>query len=303
MKAQNTTDNTATVTRPIVDFTRDTIKIKVSFSFFDGKLHSEKVAEDAAKAENADVSRIIGKIVAIPRSALRPLFRAKDAILRNWRMATRPWEDGGWRLGMVTEYAELRSKIDEGIREFDSQVRQVIKKQYAQLKAEAEKQLNGLLGDSFPTLDYLLARYAVRVNIDKVASQGDFRFAGVSEEEVNRMVAEREKFYQEVIVSGNRELVGDVQEAVQKMADALKDSERSFQGTEENGYPILKSVHRMLDRAEKWNVTQDAALAQKIADTRKSLSAIDLSKAKEDSTVRKTAAKTAEQIAKDLSKF
>lgn len=287
----------------IRDFTRDNLKLKVSFSIWDGKLGSERVAELAAKAEHAEQDRIDGKIIAIPRSKQKKTYSIKGAMTKVWHNATRPWDDGGWRLIPASEYAKVKAELEEMQRQYRDAVKEEIIKCYPELKAEAEKELNGLLGDRFPSKEVLIGKYDVRLYTDTVASASDIRFTGMSESEVNAIIAERERGMEEMIAQGNREMIRDVAKAAQTLFDTLSDPESGFHGNAEKGFPLINNVNAMLDRCEKFNITNDKGVSDLIARTRKLLAGIDLSNAKEDKGARKEAVKQTKTVLDELAAF
>lgn len=294
----------------IRDFSRDVIKIKVSFSAFDGTMASEKVAQVAAAAEHADQNRIKGKVVAIKRESLKATFAAMNAMKRLWKYGdgdalsgTRPWEDGGWRLAFATEYATLRQKLEALARNYADAVQTEIGKAYKELKAQAEKELNGLIGDRFPTLETLLAKYEVRILTDRLASMDDMRFSGLSEQEAQAIAQEREKYYLEQIDRTNEEMISELTKAVSDLHERLSKADSNFQGTPETGFPILENVIRMADRIEKFNLSGSQKVTDAISKLRKAISEIDLQTAKEDPKARKQAATKAKSILDDLLSF
>lgn len=285
------------------DFTRDTLKLKVSFSLFDGMLASERVAEAAATAEHADQNRIVGKVIAIPRAMQKDVFAAKGMLERIWKSQTRPWEDGGWRLCWAEEYAGLRAKLDDAKREFRDAVQKSIAQNYTALKAAAEKELNGLLGDKFPSKEALMARYDIRIFTDKIASNEDLRFSGLSESEVETIVKARNESMAAMISEGNADMVRDIQKAAETLHATLSDPEKGFKGCPELGFPLVENLRSMLDRAEKWNITDDQKLAAMIAKARKALDEIKLDNCKTDKAERKAMAKKSATLLDELASF
>lgn len=289
------------------DFTRDVIKVKVSFSLFPGEVPSPKVAHIAAQAEAADEDLIKGSVVIIPRDKFKATRAAKNQMVALWKKGngkglsgTRPWEDGGWRLALVSEYATLRTELEQLARNYRDAVRQEIDRSYDDLKATAESKLNGLLGDGFLAKDVLLSKYDVRIYTDRLASMDDVRFTGLSDDEAQALVADRDAYYNQLIISTNTDLLGDIAKAITILIERLEDEKSTFQGTPETGFPVIENVLSMLARCEKFNITGDAKIAATISKLRDQIQAIDMTKAKQDTQARRTAAKAAKQAHKDL---
>jgi hypothetical protein len=284
-----------------MDFTRDTIKIQVSFSIWNGKFSSEKGRDDVVKANNAKRDIVEVKVIAIPRKAQAKIFQVKQAMTDAWHEMTAPWEDGGWRLGLVTDYIALRTKLDELKRQYDDAVFETIDRNYEALKSEYLTNANTMaVYTQFPSKQVLLRRYGCRIAVDKIASSDDLRFSGLSEDEVERIVGEREQSLKDTIEASNEGLLKDVANQVKFLVDSLGNYEANFRGSEYTGFPIFKNVESMLDRCDRLNISKSASFAKRVDEVRKHIRSIDPTACQLDLEVRKKAVKTAKSVLEDL---
>jgi hypothetical protein len=284
-----------------MDFTRDTIKIQVSFRIWDGKVPSEKGRQDVVDANQANREIVEVRIKAIPRRCQAKIYAVKQAMYDLWHTMTAPWEDGGWRLGLVSEYRELRKQLDELKRQYDDAVTETIDRNYEGLKAEFYANANKLAAATpFPSKQVLLRRYGCRISVDKIASDADYRFSGMSEQDIQQMVDEREQYLKDTIASTNEGLLKDVAATVKSLTDSLANYEANFRGSEQWGFPIFRNVENMLDRCDKLNFSKDAAFAKRVQDIRTQIKSIDPTSCQVDIEARKKAVTTVRSVLDDL---
>jgi hypothetical protein len=301
-----TTKTKAGTVQSSSDWVRDVIKLRVKFSFFDGKYDSEQAAELAAKAAKADPKRIESKIAALERKALRGISGPMSTMRRLWKSATRPWEDGGWRLCLASDYPKLREQLDDLQRKVRDGVKEVVRTKYDELHAEAKKALNGLLEDKFPSRERMLEKYEVQIFTDLLSPLEDTRVGmggGMSQAEVDALLAERRAYYETMITDGNRDMVSDIASAVENLHETLSEADKSFHGSPGMGYPIFEAIESMLKRCERLNITKDEKVTALVAKVREALTGIDPEVIKEDKLARKDACKKAKSIMEELSTF
>lgn len=281
------------------EFARRVKLVRVKKSKWDGKISSDKAAAAAAKAEHAKEDRIEARILAIESKHLQPITGPMAAMSALLKQKSRPFRDGGWRMVFVEDYSDLREALDKYARQVSDAVQTTIRDKYDTIKAEAEKDLNGLIAGRFPTRERMLERYAVRILTDVVSTADECRARGMTEDEVS----EREQSIVEEIAEGNKIMIRELAKMVENLHNALKEEDKRFHGTESMGYPLMDNVSSMLDQCERFNVTQDEKLAASIDKARKALAQIDMTQCKEDKLARKAAAKTAQSVMDDLMSF
>ena len=292
-----------TVNRKVktLDFTRDRIKIQVSFSIWDGKVFSEKGRDDVVQANQASRNIVEVKIKTIARASQAKIYQVKQAMTDLWHEATSPWEDGGWRLGLVSEYPALRLQLDELKRQYDDAVTETVDRNYDALKREFLINANKLAAYTpFPSKQVLLRKYGCRIAADKIASDADFRFTGLSHEDAERLADEREQYLRDTIAQSNEGLLKDVAKTVKFLVDSLGDYETTFRGSEFTGFPIFRNVESMLDRCIKLNVGNDASFIKRVEEVRQKIHSVDPTQCQIDLDTRKAAVKAVKSVLDDL---
>jgi predicted transcriptional regulator len=292
------------VSRRDFDLARDTLLIKVSFSKWTGELGSDEVRDAAAKAEKADPGSIKGKIVALPAKAQKRVNHVQDAMGNLYKDNTRLWADGGWRMIMASDYPGLREKLNALVREYHDAVKADVIDKYEAHKADALTRLNGLIKDRFPGKEELAAKYDVRILIDKISPSQDFRIPGMSKNDVDELIKEREDQMAQLIAESNKDLIQRIAATVKALIDRLTTKDmRIVKGKHTESYPIFDNITLMVDTVERLNYAGDQKIADTVAKVRKELTNLDIDKIKDSAKEQKKVVKTAESVLDELSKF
>lgn len=289
----------------IEDQLRQRLKIRISVSFWDGKIASDRGQESLAKTEHIKKDRAEVKIRALDSKVMSALTTVLGQLKNLLKRNSFPWEDGGWRLIYTDKYSIVRPQIDNLIREAKDVVRQIVKTKYDTLKKDYEIELNGLAKETpFPSPERLLERYDVRFFVQQVSMMDKAALvsSGIPPKEVERMMAEDRKDTEERIRTGNTQLLENALEKAKKLAESLTDPDCRYHGMSETGFPLIENVRSDLDLLEGQGFIDDK-MAGIIARTRKVLDGIDLETARKDKTARKEAAKQASSLIDDLKSF
>jgi hypothetical protein len=214
---------------------------------------------------------------------------------------TKPWADAGLRIlpnvlheKFATEFRKLKRDFDTAVDEFCAN--------YPQFVQERRRALNGLFNASdYPSPQDIRSKFRMTHKTLPVPDADDFRSDVLDADTIEDIKRELVETNDAVLTDALQHTAQQITEVVGHMADKLKrykqkgkDSRSFF------SYTLVDNVRELADLLPAFNLTNDPNLA-KIADRiKKELCAEDAETLRHNDAARKTVAKSADDILKDV---
>jgi len=223
---------------------------------------------------------------------------------------TKPWCDAGLRIlpnalheKFATEFRKLQRDFDEAVDTFC--------RNYPDFVKERARALNGLFNaDDYPSEREIRSKFQMRTKTFPLPDAGDFRSDVLDEDTIEDIKRELAETNDTVVVDAMRHTAQQIVEVVGHMSEKLngykkdgKGKKSKVTGKKERSFffpSLVDNVRELADLLPAFNLTNDPALDALTKRIKAELCAEDSVVLRKNETVRKTVAKSAEDILKDV---
>jgi hypothetical protein len=216
---------------------------------------------------------------------------------------TLPWTDDGARILPMAVYDAYTAAMYRHRQTFEAAVSAFLA-DYDRMISEARIRLNGLFNaDDYPPRSEVARRFRFRNQILPVPSGADFRveIGDAAREDVEREV-------REATTAAMRNAVDRIRDAVERMAEKLRDyrgSAETTTGKAENVFrdSLVSNVRDLVGILPAFNLTDDPEFGRIAARIAAELATHDPEKLRMDPAIRREVVASAESILSDVSSF
>jgi len=221
---------------------------------------------------------------------------------------TKPWCDEGVRIlpnvlheKFATEFRKLKREFDQAADEFC--------RDYPQFVHERKKALNGLFNQSdYPKPGEIRSKFRLSTKTFPVPDANDFRSDVLDAETVDDIKRELVETSNDVLTDAMRHTAKQITEVVGHMAEKLngyKATRRKSKATGKTSrnffsYSLVENVRELADLLPAFNLDNDPALDAIAKRIKSELCAEDAETLRHDDGVRKSVAKSADDILRDV---
>lgn len=153
------------------------------------KAASQRVTSQAGAS--ADAARVNKHL--IPKESLAPIVKAQGALRTHFYEHTLPWRDNGDRLMTRKVFLDFIPEHEKLKDEFDQAVEKFLKDEYPSAIEKAEFRMGTMFNrDDYPSVSELRHKFYVNLEIDAIATAGDFRVE-MDQEHVDRVTKSMEE--------------------------------------------------------------------------------------------------------------
>jgi hypothetical protein len=214
---------------------------------------------------------------------------------------TKPWCDEGVRIlpnllheKFATEFRKLKREFDQAADEFCAG--------YPQFVQERRRALNGLFDkNDYPDPAEIRSKFKLSTKTFPVPDANDFRSDVLDADTVDDIRRELQETSQATLTDAMKHTAKQISEVVGHMAEKLKDYKKPGKKARSFfSYSLVDNVRELAELLPAFNLDNDPALDAIATRIKKELCAEDAEKLRHDDTVRKSVAKSAEDILKDV---
>jgi len=269
---------------------------------------SDKEVTDAV-LDSHDAQRDSGQFTKklLDQSALKPIHSITNKARAYHNRLTRPWLDGGTRIIpsiLVSEY----TKGIQAFKDKHAEAVTTLGQEYPAHKALAKKKLGKLYKESeYPTVEVLMESYQLKHLFLPFPSAKDFRDE-LDVADMQEIKHDLEKRLEDVVNMAMAKLGKEIAEVVGHMANKLAEFKpaNTKTGTKAKGAfrkSLVENVKELAELLPAFNLNDDPKLTAITKRIKKELLITDAGTLREDETVRKKVAKSADEILKEVSAF
>lgn len=220
---------------PPASFTKGSVSENFSFrnavvkfcaSSFSGNVRDNKLTKESTEEHNINGKRLSVRKYLLQSPQLNEVVNAIQSARNYFNKNSLPWESEGERIIPSTRILDLKSTMEEKIRDIITKRDKLIDALDDIIMSD---RLN--LGDTFnqsdyPTKDELRAKYGARVEIRPVST--NFVVDGIEASAQKVIQAEIDKSIEETIKKTKIHQLEELASSIQHLANRLADSEKSF---------------------------------------------------------------------------
>jgi hypothetical protein len=257
-------------------------------------IERSKDVENSAQAERGSAS--VNKRL-LPKSALKEVNAALNAVRTHFYDSTLPWHDQGDRvltrkmyMDFVEQHEALKAKAEEAIEKFVTDT-------YPRELDRAEFRMGDMFDPSdYPTPDALRRKYAIKLDFDVVSDSSDFR--------VNMDQAHAERIRSDIEANVQKRINGAMQDVWDRLAttlthfhDRMADTDAAFKRN------TVDNLQEIVDVLPKLNLTDDPDLEALRQDIQQHLTGLDPAELRKDTEQRQAVATEASRIMDTMKGF
>ena len=247
-----------------------------------------------ANAES-DAARVNKHLV--PKSALKDVVSASNAVRTHFYAKTLPWKDNGDRLLTRVMFLDFIQEHERLKQEFHDAVHNFLTVGYPAARDQAEFRMGELFKpDDYPSPAQLQHRFYVNMDIDAVTEAGDFRVS-LDDEHAASVRGQMEKAMQDRIGRAMQDIWARLSEVVGHFAKTMSESDKVFRDS------TVKNIEELIELIPGLNVLDDPTLNAMEQEIRAKLTGLDPKDLRKKPEVRTQAAKDAEDIMARMAGF
>jgi hypothetical protein len=270
--------------------------VRLTISQWSARKYDKRASQQVADANGTttDAGRF-NKMLLPANDSLKQVTAAANALRKHVYDNTLPWAHDGQFIIPSKNYLEFINQYRQLKAEFDARVTAFMQ-DYSRVKVDAQRSL-GTLYDAadYPDENDLWGKFGVDLEVMPVPTR-DFRVS-LADDELTRIhndVVSRVESAQAAAMKAAWQRLYD---RVEHMASTLtKDNPRIYDSMVDHIRELCKSLSAL-------NLTDDAALEDMRLEVERKLSAVSVPLLREDETVRKATADTAEDIMERMRGF
>lgn len=315
---KKTTKKTTTTTKANIDVSKNALTVKLSIPTYKGQTKWNEGAKELATAHDADEDSVSSTLRALRPEHRRKIMGVRSRARSLWMSQTMPWTDNGNRLCPVAKYRGLRDALEALKIEFE-EAKQDLVDRYDDIKADAQKRLNGLFDVvKFPSKEGFARRFQFNIAVGVIATGADVRIETLSDAELKRIRSEVDAENRVQIGEAQRDALARVAERIEHMIEkmleepkpakprkgkkAKKDDEPKERGPHFKD-SIVTNIAEIAEEMRGMNVLQDAGFDKLLDRIAKASKAIDPEKLRQEPTARKNAAVNGKAMLREIDNF
>ena len=245
-----------------------------------------------AQSDTANVNKRL-----LPKTAMKDVNAALNAVRTHFYETTLPWHDKGDRLltrkmymAFVERHEELRAKANAEIDKFIFEI-------YPRELDRAEFRMGDLFDSSdYPAPRELRDKYAIRIEFDAVADANDFR-VNMDQAHVDSIRANIEKNVQQRVNDAMKDVWDRLASTLGHFHDRMVTTDATFKRS------TVDNLQEIVDILPKLNLTDDPDLEAIRQDIQHHLSGLDPAELRKDTDQREAVAGEAKRIMSTMSGF
>jgi hypothetical protein len=214
---------------------------------------------------------------------------------------TKPWCDEGVRIlpnvlheKFATEFRKLKRDFDEAADEFAAG--------YKGFVEERRKALNGLFNaNDYPPAETIREKFKLATKTFPVPEADDFRSDVLDADTVEDIKRELGETSNAVLADAMKHTAEQITTVVSHMAEKLKEYKKPGKSRSFFSYSLVDNVRELADLLPAFNLDNDPGLDAIAKRIKKELCVEDAETLRNDDNVRKSVAKSADDILKDVS--
>ncbi len=254
---------------------------------------SARVVEEAQAA--SDAARVNKHLV--PKEALKKIVAAEHAIRNHLYANSLPWKENGGRIMPRRVYETFIKRHSELEGQFETEVEEFLAA-YPAIKARAAFRMGALFNfQDYPEPSTLRRRFYCRLDIDPVTEAGDWRVQLTDRDAEERVKSQLEGQMQARVNRAMADVWERLDETLRVFADRMKDPDARFRGA------LIENLKALARAIPDLNILNDPDLNQLADAIDERLGDLDPKDLRQDSALRKQAAKDAQEIIDSMSGF
>lgn len=280
-----------------MSITKDAMIVRLSISRWTGFARDEDLSCDVAQTANAEADTANVTKRLLPKTAMKDVNAALNAVRMHFYESTLPWHDKGDRLltrkmymPFVERHEELKAIADAAIDKF-------IFETYPRELDRAEFRMGSLFAAAdYPDPHDLRGKYRMRLEFDVVEDASDFRVT-MDQAHVDSIRASIEKGVQQRVRDAMRDVWDRLATTLNHFHDRMADTDAIFKKA------TVENLQEIVDILPNLNLTDDPDLEAIRQDIQQHLSGLDPIKLRKDVERRHAAASEAERIMSTMNGF
>lgn len=237
-----------------------------------------KITEASHAAK--DAARVNKHLV--PKTALKEVNSAANALRQHFYDATLPWRDNGDRLLTREMYFDFMLEHGRLKRIFEDKIGTFVDETYPAARESAAFRMGDMFNpDDYPAGSEIRHSFYSHLEIDAVTTAGDFRVE-LDEESDERVRKEMEKAVNDRIERAMGNVWERLHETIGNFAERME-GDKTFRKS------TVEALDKIVEQLPKLNVTGDARVTELIEDIRGKLTGLDPKTLREDTTERENA--------------
>lgn len=254
---------------------------------------SRKVTQDAGAA--SDAARVNKHLV--PKESLAAVVTASNAVRTHFYANTLPWRDNGDRLLPRKLFMKFSQEHGQLVSAFNEEVRKFLDEQYPSAIAKAEFRMGAMFKrDDYPAVSELRRKFYAALDIDAIATAGDFRVE-IDAAEAEKVRASMEAALEQRMQAAAGDVWKRMAETVTYFQQRMADPKAVFRDS------TVTNIADMLDLVPGLNVLDDPEIEKVRTMIAKAFGSLDAKDIRKDPVHRAELAGEAQKIIDTMGGF
>lgn len=271
--------------------------VSLTISCWTRKVEDRQVANEVETNKKAEHGTVGLTTYLVPRSCMDKIHSAYLLLRKIHREETLPWRDDGSRILPAKNFLDYTQKIRKAKAAYDAAVEEFVNEKYPTLFKDVQKRLGDLYKpDIMPTPAQIKNKFGVYTQVFPMPAGADFRVK-LSTEQVKAIQEDIEQQVSSATSMAITNIWEQLGELVAKLQETLKDPDKKFKNS------TVNNITSFCKKIPKLNFTDDTNLEDMRKHVLNTLSKLDPEDLRTDKTIRRKAAKSAEDVMKKMSVF
>lgn len=258
---------------------------------------SRDASAAAASVTNADDKSIKSGLIVLKREDRQKIINVMNDARAQFQSNTLLWDEGGYRLCPLRNYATLKSMLEEQEVNFTEAVESLLAR-YNALKADYEARVNGLaIENPFPSYDDLEWGFTFRWSAMPIANPLEGKLKYLDPDAAQNLQKAMQIAVQVRLGEAQKEIISRLSEKVQNLKDRV---EAESPRIHDSLIGKLQAEVRILPNL---NITGDPEITRLIERVRVELSSLDLNGLRNSRQYLAAAAESANSVLDDLRSY
>lgn len=279
----------------------DAVKLRISCGQAGTHVKLPSISEEVAKSHGISTEDVESSIVVLKKADTQKYQQIVTAARAAHKFWTSPWEDGGWRMLLLTNRAKVLKLLNDFKDSADTIVREGILDRYDDIYADARKRLNGLFSlIRFPSREELAEKYYFDLSEEPICNPGDVRLRHVDPEVEQAIKDSTAKAQASKLKAAQDDLVERIEEMLVRVA-SLPVEERKDDGKKARWHDTaILNIRDSIEVLGSLNFNQDPKLDAVIKALGGKLAVINPESLRKSKNARVNAINAALEILEDL---
>lgn len=244
---------------------------------------------------DADAARVNKHLV--PKEATKPIIAAQGAIRTHFYENTLPWRDNGDRLMTRKLYLDFIPAHEALVTEFNDAVTEFLDNAYPAAIDKAAFRMGSLFkAEDYPRASELRRKFYVQLDIDAIATAGDFR-VDIDQEHVDRIRASMEQAAEQRLATAQQDIWRRLADTVGYFHERMAKPDAVFRDT------TVTNLAELVDLIPGLNLLDDPQIEEIRNMVKTSLTGIDAKEIRKDPEFRTELAGEAKAVMDKMAGF